>query len=107
MNAEQQQIEEQRIAAEVVLKIKEIKAHMPEVYRNILAKAEELGKPAFGMVRRGLRGEVNYFYAFEGGRVVGTPFAGPHEGLMAEVALNMVQFGVRHVVMWGVPNGTD
>lgn len=85
--------------------IAEIKAHMPEIYAAIQAKSVEIGKPAFALVRRGLKGEANAFYAFERGRVVGTPFVGPHEGLMADVAMTMVQFGVKHVAMWGAIDG--
>lgn len=78
--------------------IAEIRAHMPEVYKGIQAKAQELGKPAYALVRRGLRGEPNCFYAFERGRVVGTPFV--VTDIMAEVARYMVQFGCSHVCIW-------
>ena len=86
--------------------IAEIKASMPEVHRSIQEKAAAIGKPAYSLVRRGLRGEANCFYAFERGRVVGTPF---NEGdIMAEIARCMVQFGCTHIVVWsqeGVTNG--
>lgn len=78
--------------------IADIKAHMPEVYKSIQAKAADIGKPAFALVRRGLRGEANCFYAFERGRVVGTPFN--QTDVMAEVAKYMVQFGCTHIVVW-------
>jgi hypothetical protein len=87
--------------------IAEIKTYMPEVYKSILAKSEAIGKPAFALVRRGLRGEPNCFYAFERGRVVGTPFN--QTDIMAEIARYMVQFGCDHVVVWaseGVVDGT-
>lgn len=85
---------------EVAAKIEEIKRYMPEVYQSIQAHAlpAELGPEAYALVRRGLRGEANCFYAFEAGRVVGTPFS--VTTIMAEVAVQMVQFGVRHCVIW-------
>ena len=49
----------------------EIKARMPETYKAILAKAAEIGNSAFSLVRRGLRGEPNCFYAMENGHVKG------------------------------------
>lgn len=78
--------------------IANIKAHMPEVYASIQAKAEAMGKPAFALVRRGLRGEANCFYAFEHGHVVGTPFN--QTDVMPEIAKYMVQFGCDHIVVW-------
>ena len=93
--------------------IAEIKAHMPEVYKSIQAKAAEIGKPAYALVRRGLRGEANCFYAFEAGRVVGTPFTLPD--VSRDIAQYMVTFGVSHVSVWsettvqptGVDHGTN
>lgn len=92
--------------------IAEIKTHMPEVYKGIQAKAVELGTPAYALVRRGLRGEPNCFFAFERGRVVGTPFNVTN--IMAVVAQNMVQFGVKCVLVWpdatppiGTPTATS
>lgn len=79
-------------------KIKEIKAYMPETYKSIRERAEKVGRPAFEMVRRGLRGEPNCFYAFEGGRVVGAPFN--RTDITAEIAKYMVQFGCDHIVVW-------
>ncbi len=78
-----------------------IKARMPAVYGAIQAKAGEIGKQAFGLVRRGLKGEPNTFYAFERGYVVGTPFA--HGPIPAEVAQMMVQFGCAFVCIWAAP----
>lgn len=78
--------------------IANIKANMPETYRSILAKAAAIGKPAFALVRRGLRGDVNCFYAFEHGHVVGTPFN--QTNVMPEIAKYMVQFGCEHIVVW-------
>lgn len=81
--------------------IAEIKAHMPETYRAIQAKAAVVGKPAFALVRRGLRGEANCFYAFERGRVVGTPFS--LSEVTRDVAQYMVTFGVSHCCIWAAP----
>jgi hypothetical protein len=75
-----------------------IKANMPETYKSIQAKAAEIGKPAFALVRRGLRGEANCFYAFERGHVVGTPFA--LADVTREVAYHMVAFGTSSVCIW-------
>lgn len=84
---------------DVSAEVAEIKACMPNVYRSIQDKAEDIGNEAFTLVRRGLRGEPNCFYAFEGGRVMGTPFNWPK--VMDDVAVNLVRFGVKHAVVWG------
>ena len=76
-----------------------IRTAMPNVYAAIQAKAAEIGQGAYGLVRRGLRGEPLCFWAVEGGHVVGTPFTG--HPVQMEVARNMVQFGCAHVCMWG------
>jgi hypothetical protein len=78
--------------------IADIKAHMPETYKAIQAKAAVIGKPAFALVRRGLRGEANCFYAFERGHVVGTPFSLVE--VTRDIAQYMVTFGVSHAVVW-------
>lgn len=90
--------------------IANIKAHMPQVYQAIQAKAAEIGKPAFALVRRGLRGEANCFYAFERGHVVGTPFA--LNEVTRDIAQLMVTFGCSHVCIWAdaqttTPTPTD
>lgn len=92
-------------AAHVARLLNEIKGYMPETYKCIQAKAapEQLGAAAFGLVRRGLRGEPNCFYASEGGRTVGTPFVQLDGGIMADVALAMVCFGARFWVVWQQP----
>lgn len=84
--------------AEVEAVIATIKGHMPETYKAIKVKAEQIGKGAFGLVREGLRGVPNRFYAFEGGRVVGTPFT--HTEISRDVAQMMCTFGVSHVTVW-------
>lgn len=79
-------------------KIDEIKRFMPETYKSIQAKAGKIGRPACELVRRGLKGEANCFYAFEGGRVVGTPFNMPQ--ITADIALLMVEFGAAMCCIW-------
>lgn len=78
--------------------IASIKANMPETYKSIQSKAAEIGKPAFALVRRGLRGEANCFYAFERGHVVGTPFSLVE--VTRDIAQLMVTFGCSHVCIW-------
>jgi len=79
----------------------EIKACMPETYKSIQAKAAELGKDAYALVRAGLRGEPNKFWAMEAGRVMGTPFT--LREINADVALAMVQWGCAYVCIWAAP----
>jgi len=94
-----------RTASEVESKIAEIKASMPETYKSINAKAQNIGREAFALVRRGLAGQPNCFWCMERGRVMGTPFAG--HPIEADVALAMVQFGCSFAVVWGeVASGT-
>ena len=91
----------QRVDVAVI--IETIKRDMPETYKAIKAKAAEIGNVAFELVRKGLRGEANCFYAFEAGRVVGTPFAaGP---LPDHVARMMVEFGCAFVCIFHMPEG--
>jgi hypothetical protein len=87
----------------IELQIAEIKARMPETYNAILAKAAEIGNSAFSLVRRGLRGEPNCFYAMENGHVKGAPF---NQGdIMPEIARYMVQFGCTFIVVWQSERG--
>lgn len=81
--------------------INEIKANMPETYKTIQAKAVERGNGAYELVRRGLRGEANCFYAFERGWVMGTPFTLVE--VQRDIAQYMVTFGVAHVCIWAQP----
>ena len=81
--------------------VADIKAHMPEVYKSIQAQAELRGREAYALVRRGIAGQAGCFYAFERGRVVGTPF--DDRAVMDEVAGAMVRFGCSHVVIWPAP----
>ncbi|MDD2728187.1 hypothetical protein [Malikia sp.] len=89
-----------RTAADVEQAIRDIKSHMPETYQAILERAKEsdLGRQAYALVRRGIKGEANCFYAIERGRVVGAPFSLPD--VTAEMARYMVQFGCSFMIMW-------
>lgn len=78
-----------------------IKQHMPQTYQAIQDKAKEIGKDAYALVRRGIKGEPNCFYAIEAGHVVGGVFNAP--GINDQIAGLMCQFGCRHLVMWGRP----
>ena len=88
-------------AVDVEGKIATIKAHMPETYKAIKEKATELGNDAFKLVRRGLRGEANCFWALGRGHVMGTPFSVP--GVMPDLASYMVRFGADCLVVWAAP----
>lgn len=79
--------------------LRTIKEQMPDTYKSILAKAASIGTPAFGLVRRSLRGEANCFWAAERGHVVGTPFE--ESDITRDVASLMVQFGASSICMWG------
>lgn len=83
---------------DVQARVQLIKAQMPETYAAIVAKAGEIGNEAYALVRRGLRGEPNCFYAMERGHVVGAPFNLPD--VQADMARFMVQFGCAFLVMW-------
>lgn len=95
---------------DVSAQIEDIKRFMPETYAAIKDRAYTVGNEAFVQVRKGLRGEPNCFYAFERGRVVGTPFN--VTDVMDVVAGNMVRFGCAHVCIWPMtsteqPGATD
>jgi hypothetical protein len=86
-------------AASVEDQVARIKSDMPETYKAITAKAEVIGKPAFALVRRGLRGEANCFWAMERGWVMGTPFTLTE--VARDIAQYMVTFGVGFVCIFG------
>jgi hypothetical protein len=101
-------MDETQIQAAIEKRIAEIKAHMPQTYRSIQDQAAEIGREAYALVRKGLRGEPNCFWACEAGRVMGTPFA--LIDVQRDVALSMVAFGAEFVVIWadkGEHNGKD
>lgn len=84
-------------AKRVAAGLTEIRDRMPEVYAAVQSKAAQIGPKAFGLVRRGLKGEPGCFYAMERGRVVGTPF---RQEVMADIAALMVQFGASFICIW-------
>lgn len=90
-----------------------IKTKMPETYKAIQARENGVtedfdGKPVvvipaygsgiYSLVRRGLRGEANCFWAMEAGHVMGTPFS--LQKINRDIALYMVQFGCLHVCIF-------
>jgi hypothetical protein len=79
-----------------------IKGHMPQTYKSIQDKADKVGRVAFALVRRSLKGEPNCFWAMERGNVVGTPF--DDQEITRDIAQLMVQFGVTFVCIWGKPS---
>lgn len=92
-----------QIEAFVAEQLAIIKGRMPETYKSIQARAQEsdLGKRAFALVRRGIRGEVNCFYAVEAGYVVGSPFNMPE--IIGPVAELVLKFGCGFLIMWPEP----
>lgn len=88
-----------RTDAEVAAAIEEIRRYMPDTYASIRRRAEQHGKGVYGQVRRALKGQHDLFYAVERGRVMGAPVR--KQGVMAEVAANMVEFGCTYVCIWG------
>ncbi len=79
-------------------KLELIKSQMPETYAGIRHRAGELGNDVYALVRRGLRGEPNCFYAAEGGHVVGTPFLAD---IMAELAAQLAEFRSTSFALYG------
>ena len=78
---------------------------MPKTYAAIQAQATgALGREAFALVRRALKGQPNCFYAIEGGHVVGTPFVDMAATLQEVVTLGLM-FGIGFMVVW--PTGGD
>jgi hypothetical protein len=75
-----------------------IKAHMPLTYQTIKTKAGEVGGKAYALVRLGIAGKPNCFYAIEGDRAVGTPFVGAPG--MDTMANYIKQFGCKLFVLW-------
>lgn len=82
--------------SEIEALIAKIKTKMPMTYEQIQRKAQLQGDRVFRLVRRGLRGEVNCFWAMEAGHVVGTPFEASHP-VSSVMAQALVQFGCAHV----------
>lgn len=56
-----------------------LRESMPETALWVDAKRKELGAEFVnGCIRRALKGEPGWFYAIEGGHVLGTPFPATH-----------------------------
>lgn len=87
-----------------------IKTKMPSTYAEIKERGERVtgkvfdpandlvraeGSVVYQLVRRGIRGEPNCFYAVERGHVVGTPFN--IEDVARDIAWGMVSLGCAHV----------
>lgn len=89
---------EQGAAVDVQARLGEIKAHMPETYREIVKRASVEGSDTYRLVRQGIKGVPNSFYAIERGWVQGTPFDLPE--VSAELARVIVQFGCTFLIMW-------
>jgi hypothetical protein len=85
---------------EIDAQIAIIKTRMPQTYARIQAKAQEVGKVAFALVRRGLAGKPNMFWAMENGYVMGTPFDVTE--ISRDVAQAMVTFGSEHVCIFAM-----
>ena len=83
---------------DVSAKIEEIKRFMPETYAVIQEKAKAFGNDVFVWVRRGLRGEPNFFHAIEGDRVVGAPFN--RGNIMAELRRWQYEHGPFNIVFF-------
>lgn len=87
----------------VQTRVQLIQQQMPQTYKAIQDKAGEIGNDAYALVRRGLRGEANCFYAMEAGHVVGTPFS--MSDVNAELAQYIVRFGCSFLIMWAPREG--
>lgn len=75
-----------------------IKAHMPMTYKAIKDKAVEIGNLAYSLVRLGVAGKPNTFYAIEAGRAVGTPFVNVVGA--DQLADYIRQFGCTFLILW-------
>lgn len=73
-----------------------IKTKMPEVYATICRYAAK-DKSVWRTVRLGLVGRPGYFWASEGGYVVGAPFTKLDRAV--ELSRLMARFGCAHVCM--------
>jgi len=79
-------------------KTDQIKQFMPETYKAIKARADLIGNQAYHLVRRGLAGEPNCFWAMEAGHVMGTPFN--LVDVQRDVAWAMVSFGCAYACIF-------
>lgn len=82
-----------------------IKTRMPETYAAIQEKAAQYGNQVYTLVRHGIRGKANAFWAMEAGHVVGTPFSG--HSAQAVTAEALVRFGCAHVCIIAEPRHAE
>ncbi|MDP9891245.1 hypothetical protein J2W32_000342 [Variovorax boronicumulans] len=90
--------------AEVNARLGFIKDRMPRTYQAIQEKAAVVGKEAYALVRRGIRGEPNCFFACERDHKAGTPW---DAAVPTDVARLVERYGMTFVCMWPEPKGTD
>lgn len=76
-----------------------IKANMKDTYAAIQARAA-IKKGTYALVRRGLSGKPNGFYANERGHVVGFPLEKSTE-ITREAAYQLVVWGSPFYILWG------
>lgn len=93
-----------KVIDQAVQQIAVIRARMPKTHAAIQAKAAEIGDKAYGLVRRGARGEVGCFYACENDIKVGTYWA---TTLPGDVAQLVERYGMTFVCMWGESKPKD
>lgn len=92
------QADKEALKALIDARVAEIRRHMPMTYKAIQDKAGEIGNRAYNLVRRGIAGQANTFYAVEAGRSVGTPFVNVVGA--EELAGYIKQFGCTFVILW-------
>jgi hypothetical protein len=78
--------------------VQQIRRHMPMTYEAIKRKADEIGNVAYSLVRLGIAGKPNTFYAIEADRAVGTAFVNV-QGADA-LAEYIRQFGCQFLILW-------
>lgn len=88
-----------RSSSRVEQLIAQIKSSMPETYSSIQRKASDKGRGVYALVRAGLGGKPNCFWAMEAGHVMGTPF--DLQSADPELALAMVRYGSKFVCIIG------
>ncbi|WPG35146.1 hypothetical protein [Variovorax sp. EBFNA2] len=83
----------------------DMRSAMPKTASMVDMRRAEWGKEyVHAMIKRGVAGEPNCFYAAEAGHTLGTPFAGP---IAEDVAWHMVTFGVDAMCFFQAPKATD
>lgn len=84
----------------------DLRSQMPETAKWVDEKRKEHGA-AFvnGCIRRALAGEPGFFYAFERGHVLGTPFPATH--VLAKDQQYAVSMGCTFAGFIATPGGPD